>query len=49
MIINHVPANAPSHMRQKYWAGIGGRTSIADGYLPRANGGPIFEVGWVGR
>ena len=45
MVINHVPANAPSHMRQTIGLeSAAACTSMYDGCHPWANDGPIFVV-----
>ena len=47
MVINHVPANAPSHMRQTIGLeSAAACTSMYDGSHPWANDGPIFVVVW---
>ena len=49
MVINHVPANAPSHMRQTIGLeSAAACTSMYDGSHPWATDGPIFMVVWVG-
>ena len=45
MVINHVPANAPSHMRQTIGLeSAAACTSMYDGSHPWTNDGPIFVV-----
>ena len=45
MVINHVPANTPSHMRQTIGLeSAAACTSMYDGSHPWANDGPIFVV-----
>ena len=45
MVISHVPANAPSHMRQTIGLeSAAACTSMYDGSHPWANDGPIFVV-----
>ena len=45
MVINHVPANAPSHMRQTIGLeSAAACTSMYNGSHPWANDGPIFVV-----
>ena len=47
MVINHVPANAPSHMRQTIGLeSAAACTSMYDGSHPWANDGPIIVVGF---
>ena len=49
MVINHVPANALSHMRQTIGLeSAAACTSMYDGSHPWANDGPIFVVVGVG-
>ena len=48
MVINHVPANAPSNMRQTIGLeSAAACTSMYDGSHPWATDGPIFVVVWV--
>ena len=45
MVINHVPANAPSHMRQTIGLeSAAACTSMYHGSHPWANDGPLFVV-----
>ena len=47
MVINHVPVNTPSHMRQTIgMESAAACTSMYDGSHPWANDGPRFVVVW---